>query len=134
MKRFVAMFVMVAVFVFAASASADKSYSPTCGSGGPSRYADAISLSHAAEWHVTWEQNCAVNGTVEWEIQHTSDGGYHWYDDVDNLYTTPAAYDKVTVYISKAVTGIGCGANLLYRLHVWDADSDNHTGFYDPVC
>jgi hypothetical protein len=117
----------------ATSAQADEFYNPSCGAN-DGRYATAAAIDYGVfdtttdkKWSLIWEQKCGTGGTVEWELQSSTDGGKHWLDTlnhsgqvVDNLFTT-GTDEANRVVDEPRLTWATCYASWAWRFQVWDA-------------
>lgn len=115
----------VVVMVIAGSASADQGFLPKCGSGGPSHYANVLSVEYSGGHFTThWEQDCAVQQvSVEIEIQRSTDGGNHWNDVIANGFALDTVVPTNTTGYDQRGHGwapSACGSGL-YRTKVYDA-------------
>jgi hypothetical protein len=120
---FIVLAALLVFSIFGSLARADEAYSPSCGKN-VDKFAHALSLTHtnsggAIYWEAVWNQNCGYGGTVEWEIQDSTDGGSHWIDDVDNLATTNAGDANITIPESRTTNAFSCSNAVAYRLHIW---------------
>lgn len=136
--------ITIALFLFVASAaSADESLAPDCGSN-PGKGVDSGSASltylRAFQWEVQWSANCGNNGSTEWEIQVTTDGGNHWNDinesgggQIDHLAHSPGNGD---FGYDKQPTANTCqnGASIAYRAKIWDFNSSIVSPQRTPAC
>jgi hypothetical protein len=132
--------VLIGCLVVAASAHADKRYSPSCGSNSGSwALAGNLTRTAASEpdgWTITWQQHCGQGGTVEVELQRSTDGGAHWNDVVrdgvpaDALYTTSSG-DAGRVVTNRTIYFTNCTSSLSdaerLRGRVWDATGGTST-------
>ena len=139
--------VLVGSLVVASSAHADKRYSPSCGqNSGSWALAGNLTRTAASEpdgWTITWQQKCGQGGSVEVELQRTTDGGAHWNDVVrdgvpaDALYTTSSA-DAGRVVTLRTIYFTNCTATLSdserLRGRVWDATggTSTQTSYFCP--
>ena len=140
MKKLVLMLSVAIGLVAVAPANADKAFSPTCGNN-PGKFASALSLVHHSGsnpdgWDVNWAQNCGVGGTVEVELQRTTDGGAHWFDTVQGGATNDTVISTTSGEANTNVSKVfefftNCTATLSdnekIRGHIWDFDSDSVT-------
>ena len=131
-KLIIAMCAIGALLFLAGPAQADKAFSPTCGKNPPNGVIQgSISLMHQGNpnrWTISWSQLCGSGGSVEREVQKSTDGGNHWVDltGTDGMFTTSLGNCCViwTVTHVYPSTVEGCSQNLIYRAHVWDYNSD----------
>lgn len=136
MKRLLAAIVVLAVFVPAGTAQADKAFSPTCGNN-PGKGLQAVFgyLHHTGPpsyWRVGWYQNCGVGGTIEYEVQVSSDEGSHWTDQADSYYPTPSGKANQNTWIYLDIPSPSCSNNNWYRLKAYDTNSTaSETDEYD---
>jgi hypothetical protein len=138
---------VLAILLSAATALADKRYQPTCGQNtGSWALAGNLTRTAASEpdgWTITWQQKCGQGGTVEVELQRTTDGGAHWNDVVrdgvvaDALYTTSSG-DAGKVVTNRTIYFTNCTSSLSdaerLRGRVWDATggTSTQTSYFCP--
>ena len=130
MKRLFAVAALAAAFACPTPAHADQAFTNTCGNN-TGKYATALAIDYASGvWTYHWKQVCGTGGTMEHELQSSSDGGRHWYDEangggsIDHQFTTPPAAANILDVEVRAYND-GCIPALDYRVKVWDADSSS---------
>lgn len=133
-KWLVSILAVVALALFAGSASADMRYTDlTCGNNQSRGNVTAGTLHFDSNgiWIVNWSENCGVGGTTEWEVQYSTDGGQHWVDTsngvgevIDNKYAAQITGTQNVAVTSKPSV---CVQSRMYREKIWSVwDSDTH--------
>jgi hypothetical protein len=135
MKRLIAILAVLTVAALASASPASALNTPTCGTGGASgNITDAslmlIHLGPPTYWRGDWRADCGVGSTVNWFVQHTTDGGNTWTAVISKSFTTTAWEAGGAHPYEVTNTTVTCSNTGYYRLKVNTA-TDSSTQIWD---